>query len=81
MRVYLKENPEFMFDAFNTRGGHIIICMLLLLVGAAFIKIGITEGRDIIVFSLGVMARSMNATAPPAEQSYTLVPPAEPLKP
>ena len=63
-----------MFDAFNTRGGHVITCVLLLLVGATFIKIGIPEGRDIIVFSLGVMARSMNATTPPT-QDYTLVPP------
>jgi hypothetical protein len=78
MKVYLKENPEFMFDAFNTRGGHVIICVLLLMVGATFIKIGIPEGRDILVFSLGVMARSMNATASLPEQSYTLVPPAEP---
>jgi hypothetical protein len=63
-----------MFDAFNTRGGHVIVCMLLLLIGATFIKIGIPEGRDIIVFSLGVMARSMNAATTP-EPSHTLVPP------
>jgi len=70
-----KGASEHMFDAFNTRGGHVIICVLLLLMGAAFIKVGIPEGRDILMFSLGVMARSMNATAPPPDPAYTLVPP------
>ena len=48
-----------MFDALDTHGGHVVICLFLLAIGAIFIKIGIAEGRDLIVFSMGVLARSM----------------------
>lgn len=46
-------------DAFDSHGGHILICIFLLGIGALFIKLGIPKGDDIIVFSLGVLARSM----------------------
>lgn len=48
-----------MFDPIDTPGGHVVVCILLLAVGALFVKIGVPKGEDMIVFSLGVLARSM----------------------
>ncbi len=43
----------------DTPGGHCIVCFALLFVGAIFWKLGVPKGDDIVVFSLGVLGRSM----------------------
>lgn len=52
-----------MFDAFDTHGGHMVVCLILILVGAAFIKFGIPEGRDLIVGFAAIAGRSMYGSA------------------
>lgn len=42
--------------------GHVAVSVLLLLIGAGFTYFKIPKGEDIIVFSLGVLARSMIGT-------------------
>lgn len=68
---------ETMFDAFDTHGGHIIICLWLLLLGAVFVKLEIAQGQEIITFTLGVLARSMYGSGErqTARIEPTLVPP------
>lgn len=46
-------------ESIERQAGHIMVCLLLLGIGAAFFKFNIPKGEDIIVFSLGVLARSM----------------------
>lgn len=55
-------------DSFDTHGGHIIVCSFLLVLGAVFIKLQIPKGDDIIVFALGVLARSMYGSTERATQ-------------
>jgi hypothetical protein len=46
-------------DFLEREAGHIVMSLLLVLIGAALLKLGINEGRDLIVFSMGVLSRSM----------------------
>lgn len=48
-----------MLNALDSNGGHILVCVLLLLLGAAFYLGHVPKSEDVIVFSLGVLARSM----------------------
>jgi len=43
--------------------GYLIVSMLLLVVGAVFHKLQIPKADDLIIFSLGVMSRSMLGTS------------------
>lgn len=43
----------------DTPGGHITICVLLLLLAAAFHKFQVPKADDLIVFALATMGRSM----------------------
>lgn len=47
----------------ESEGGHIIACFLLILMGAALYQLKIPKGEDLIVFSLGVLGRSMGVKA------------------
>jgi len=48
-----------MFDALDTPGGHIVICIALLGVAALFVKLNVPPEHPVVVFALGVLARSM----------------------
>jgi hypothetical protein len=48
-----------MLEKIDTGGGHIVVCLLLLLIGAGFFLSHVPKAEDVIVFSLGVLARSM----------------------
>lgn len=48
-----------MRDWLDSPSGHIAACILLVLIGGAFIKAGIAEGRDLILISSGALGRSM----------------------
>lgn len=57
----------------ESSAGHIVASFILLLIGAGFYALHIPKHDDIIVFSLGVLARSMetqlrkpNVPIPPA---------------
>ena len=61
-----------MIDAFDRPGGHILICMALIAMGAALYKIGIPNSEYLITFALGVLARSMmGQTLPDPGQTLT----------
>lgn len=45
--------------ALDTPGGHIIIGVGVILIGGAFLKVGIPEGKDLILFASGALMRSM----------------------
>jgi hypothetical protein len=46
-------------DFLDTNGGHIVVCLLLLVVGAAFCVLKIPKGEDVIVAAMAILARSM----------------------
>lgn len=46
-------------DAVDSSGGHILTSLVLIAMGTALIKLGIAEGRDMIIFALGLLGRSM----------------------
>lgn len=43
----------------NAPHGHIIVCLILILLGAGFIKLGIPKGEDMIIGSTGVLFMAM----------------------
>jgi hypothetical protein len=57
-------------DAIDTPGGHIIVCILLIGIGAGMWKLGMPKGDDLIVGATGVLFAAMrgagNGTKPPA---------------
>jgi hypothetical protein len=56
-------------DDLDTPGGHILVCLLLICLGAALVKAHIPKSEDIIVGALGVLFGSMRGRGggpPPA---------------
>jgi hypothetical protein len=45
-----------MLDALDTPGGHILICVILIVLGCT---LKAPEAHDLVVFALGVLSRSM----------------------
>ena len=41
--------------------GHVLICLMLILIGATLFKFSIPKGEDLIVFALGALGRSLGA--------------------
>lgn len=39
--------------------GHVTVCLTLIAIGASLYKLNIPKGEDLIVFSLGVLGRSL----------------------
>jgi hypothetical protein len=56
-----------MWDNLDRPGGHILVCLALLAVGAVFHKLQVPKADDVIVFALGVLARSMYGAVPPTK--------------
>lgn len=50
------------FRTFDTPGGHIAICLTLLIIYGHFQGVGL--GHDIAIFALSVLSRSMGTTPP-----------------
>lgn len=63
-----------MFSSLDTRGGHVVTCLILLGIAAAFYQFHIPKADDIIVFTLGVLARSMHGNEYSATQPPNLPP-------
>lgn len=50
-------------DLFSADGTHIILSLFLLFSGLFCLKFwGIAEGKELFIFALGILARSMNPT-------------------
>lgn len=60
MNVYIQKGAtRHMFDALDTHGGHVAVCLLLLIFGAVLMQTGNEYGHEVMSFALGVLARSM----------------------
>lgn len=46
-------------SSLDTPGGHIVVCLALMILGAAFIKAHVPKGEDVIVGAVGVLYGSM----------------------
>jgi hypothetical protein len=47
------------FNDLDTPGGHLLVCLALILLGAIFTKFGIPKAEDMIVGAVGVLFGSM----------------------
>jgi hypothetical protein len=47
------------FGELDSPGGHIAVCIGLILLGAALSKFSVPKAEDLIIFALGTMGRSM----------------------
>lgn len=59
-------------DALDRPGGHIAICLLLMVMGAVGYKFGIPKSEDVIVASLAILGRSMMGTLIPKGEQTTV---------
>jgi hypothetical protein len=59
-------------DNLDTPGGHIIVCLTLILLGAALWKCAIPKSEDVIVGAVGVLFGSMRGRGgqPPAATAH-----------
>jgi hypothetical protein len=48
-----------MLDAIDTPGGHIVVCLALILIGTGLLKIGIPRGEELIVGAGAVLFAAM----------------------
>jgi hypothetical protein len=48
-----------MVEHIDTPGGHIVVCLVLILMGAALWKLGIPKSDDLIIGATGVLFGSM----------------------
>lgn len=46
-------------DGLDTHGGHMVVSIVMILLGAGFMMLGIPEGRDLIVGFAAIIGRSM----------------------
>jgi hypothetical protein len=49
-------------ESLNSPGGHIVVSLILILVGLGAAHANIQHGSELVVFSLGVLSRSMMDT-------------------
>ena len=63
--VFLRD----VFDAVNTPGGHMLICLALMITYARAQTTGLEH--DIAVFAMGVLSRSMGTATAPAMSSIS----------
>jgi len=46
-------------SSLDTPGGHILVCLFLLILGAGFWSLHVAKSDDIMIFALGALGRSM----------------------
>ncbi|HZT29227.1 MAG TPA: hypothetical protein VFA33_05055 [Bryobacteraceae bacterium] len=46
-------------DYFEREAGHIVVCLILIAMGAGLWLLKVPKGEDLIPFALGVLGRSM----------------------
>ena len=51
------------FERIDTPSGHILVCLLLVLIGAAFHKLTIPKADDLIVGGSGALMMAMRSAA------------------
>lgn len=59
-------------DALDRPGGHIIVCLLLLVMSAIGTKCGVPKAEDLGMMALGILGRSMVGTILPKGDQRTL---------
>lgn len=57
---------KYDMDKFDSPGGHIVVCLILLVLGVGAVTQGVDHGKEIVVFALGVLSRSMVGSSRPA---------------
>ena len=46
-------------EALDTPGGHMLVCLLVVLIGAAFCRVAIPKGEDLIIGGSGALFMAM----------------------
>lgn len=58
LRIRIQEEP-IMFQQLDSPGGHIAVCLVLVIVGMGAAHINTPHASELVVFALGVLSRSM----------------------
>lgn len=58
-------------ESLNSPGGHIFVSLLLILIGMGAAYANIAHGSELVIFSLGVLSRSMLDPARQSTQTLT----------
>lgn len=55
-------NWERFLDSFDSSGGHIVLLLVLLLIGAALHRTGIAKGEDVMIGAFGALLGALRTT-------------------
>ena len=55
-------------DVLEREAGHVVVCLLLIAMGAGLWMLKVPKGEDLIPFALGVLGRSMVGRKPEDSQ-------------
>ena len=56
-------------DCLEREAGHIVVCLILIVMGAGLWMFKVPKGEDLIPFALGVLGRSMIGRKPTPEDT------------
>lgn len=62
MIVRLRWTEVHVIDKLATEGGHILICLMLLVMGAVMFKLQIPYGHELMISAGSILERSMGGT-------------------
>ena len=60
----MEDRAEFL----EREAGHVVVCLILILMGAGLWMLKVPKGEDLIPFALGVLGRSMIGRKPAPEE-------------
>ena len=59
----------FRADFLEREAGHVVVCLILIVMGAGLWMFKVPKGEDLIPFALGVLGRSMIGRKPTPEDT------------